>query len=189
VLKGLKRLVLVAALFAANAGTMRHAFPGRSKWLEQWRTHLIRMLGAHIGQDSFVRRGLYITSPRHFRMGSRCKLGPFARLFLYADLTIGDNVEIGSGLTVHTSEHLFEDPEQPLAKQGAIYGEIAIGSDVYIGSNVTVLAGSTIEDRVVVGAASLVKGRLRSGFLYAGIPAKPIRPLSSTDFKMRAGGG
>lgn len=179
--------MLMGLLFAANAGTLRHAFPGHSLWLERWRTNLVRMLGARIGQDSFIRCGIYLTSPRYLSMGSRCKLGPFARLFLYAQFTIGDNVEIGSGLTAHTADHLFNDPVQPLAKQGAIYREIAIGSDVYIGSNVTLLAGSVIEDRVVIGAASLVKGRLQSGFLYAGIPAKPIRRLPSSDTLNQSG--
>jgi maltose O-acetyltransferase len=113
-------------------------------------------------------------------MGMRSKLGPFAKLFLYADLTIGDDVEIGSDLTVHTAEHRFDDPKLPLAKQGSVYMPVEIRDDVYIGSGVTILPGTVIESRVVIGAGSVVKGVIKSGFVYAGMPARPIRPLAAS---------
>ena len=51
---------------------------------------------------------------------------------------------------------------------------INIKSDIYIGNKTTILPGSTIESNVIVGACSLVKGTLKSGYVYAGIPAKMI---------------
>ena len=110
-------------------------------------------------------------------MGARSKIGPFCQLFLNDRLVIGDDVEIGSGLVVHTAEHIISDKTKPLAKQGAHYRPVEIKSDVYMGSNVTILPGVTIQSRVVVGACALVSSNLKSGYLYGGVPAKQIRPL------------
>ena len=52
-----------------------------------------------------------------------------------------------------------------------------IGSDVWIGARVTVLMGAKINNRVVVGAGSLVNKDLESGYIYAGIPAKKIKKI------------
>jgi acetyltransferase-like isoleucine patch superfamily enzyme len=167
------------AFWLANGITLRHDFSHGSEWLENLRTTLVRRLGARIGKDSVIRRGAFITRASHLNMGRRSKLGPFAKLFLYDDLIIGDDVEIGSNLTVHTAEHKFGNPVLPLTKQGSVYMPVEIQDDVYIGSDVIILSGAVIESRVVIGAGSVVKGRIKSGFIYAGMPARPIRPLAS----------
>lgn len=97
--------------------------------------------------------------------------------FLYSKLSIGDNVEIGSGLTVHTSEHAFSDTARPLSKQGAEHKPVTIGNDVYMGSSVTVLSGVTIGDRCVIGAGAVVTKDLESGYVYVGVPARKLKPL------------
>ncbi len=137
----------------------------------------LRGCGASIGKQSFIRYKSFITNPRFIVLGDRTKVGPFCRFFLNAQLIIGDDVEIGAGLVVHTAEHIMSDGNKPLAKQGANYQIIKIDSDVYIGSNVTLLPGITIESRTVVGAGAVVTSDLESGFVYGGVPAKPLRPL------------
>ena len=51
---------------------------------------------------------------------------------------------------------------------------IKIGDNVFLGIDVVVLPGTVIGDNVIVGAKSLVKGKLESNSVYAGIPAKYI---------------
>jgi maltose O-acetyltransferase len=146
---------------------------------ERARVFFARALGANIGKKSVLRKGQFITSFEHLNIGDRTTIGPFGRFFLFAELTIGDDVEIGSGLTVHTSEHLLDDPSKPLGKQGNRRAKVVISSDVYIGSNVTITTGSVIERRVVVAAGAVVSGTLKSGSIYGGVPAKPIKQLTT----------
>jgi maltose O-acetyltransferase len=40
-----------------------------------------------------------------------------------------------------------------------------------------ILSGVRIENKVVIGAGSVVTKNLESGFVYAGVPAKKIRKI------------
>lgn len=51
---------------------------------------------------------------------------------------------------------------------------IFIGEDVWIAAGCKILKGSYIEDGVVIGAMSLVKGRIKANTINVGIPAKRI---------------
>jgi acetyltransferase-like isoleucine patch superfamily enzyme len=61
------------------------------------------------------------------------------------------------------------------------FGRVIIGNNVFLGFNVTLLPGAKIGDNVIVGAHSLVKGKLSSNSVYAGSPAKYI--CSIDDYK------
>ena len=55
-------------------------------------------------------------------------------------------------------------------------GVLKLGRGVIVSQNVVILSGSHIADGVVVGASSLVKGKLEGFHIYAGNPAKKIKP-------------
>lgn len=77
-------------------------------------------------------------------------------------LTIGSDVTIGHRAVLH----------------GA-----AIGNRVLVGMGAIVMDGAIVEDDVVIAADALVTPgkRLRSGYLYAGSPARETRPLSEKE--------
>lgn len=79
-------------------------------------------------------------------------------------LTIGADVTIGHGAILHGCE---------------------VGDRVLIGMRATVMDGAVIEDDVVIAAGALVTPgkRLRSGYLYAGSPARERRPLSEGEME------
>ena len=58
-----------------------------------------------------------------------------------------------------------------------------IGDRVLVGMAATVMDGAVVEDGVVIAAGALVAPgkRLRSGFLYAGTPAREIRSLNEQE--------
>ena len=51
---------------------------------------------------------------------------------------------------------------------------IKIESNIFIGHKAIILPGTHIESNVIIGAGSVVKGRIISNKVYAGVPAKPI---------------
>ncbi len=77
-------------------------------------------------------------------------------------LTIGADVTIGHNATLHGC---------------------TIGDRVLIGMGAIVMDGAVVEDEVVIAAGALVTpGKtLRSGHLYAGSPAREMRPLSEKE--------
>lgn len=160
-----------------NPFILRYSFPLLSHVTEILRMISLRMMGAKIAKNSWVRSRLFITNPKYLNIGKNSKIGICGNLFLYDKFYVGDNVEIGSRLTVHTAEHKFNDPERPIPKQGSVYMPVIIKSNVYIGSNVIILPGITINDKVIVAAGAVITKDLESGFIYGGVPAKKLREI------------
>lgn len=86
------------------------------------------------------------------------------------NVTIGENCSISWYCTIIDSN--FHEID---LGSGIITKEVIIGNNVWIGNNVTILPGTIIEDNVIIGAQSLVKGHFLEGGIYAGNPAKLIR--------------
>jgi len=59
---------------------------------------------------------------------------------------------------------------------------IDIGSFVYIGSEIRMAPGGTLPSRCIVGIGAVITGKLsEEGHLIAGVPARPVKELSSDD--------
>ena len=59
---------------------------------------------------------------------------------------------------------------------------VEIGELTYVGSEIRVAPGGVIPSRCIVGIGSVITGRLEGeNQLIAGVPAKPIKPLSEED--------
>jgi carbonic anhydrase/acetyltransferase-like protein (isoleucine patch superfamily) len=76
-----------------------------------------------------------------------------------ADVVIGDRVSIGHRAILHGCH---------------------IGDDVLVGMGAIVMDHVVVESGVIIAAGSVVLegSRLESGFLYAGVPARKVKPVS-----------
>mgnify|MGYP002635248996 CR=1 FL=1 len=146
--------------------------------LDKLRMNLLRFSGSKIGKNSYVHSNVMILKPENLIIGERSNVGSNSEIFNYSKFYIGDNVDIGTQFYVNTTNHKINDKKKPLAYQGGISKEIKIGSDIWIGARVTMLSGARIKNRVVIGAGSLITKILKSGYVYAGVPAKKINKTS-----------
>ncbi len=121
--------------------------------------------GAVLGASSVIRAdGHFVQVGNSFRLGDR------ATVHIAHDLyptIIGDRVAVGANAVVHAC---------------------TVGNDCVIGDNAVVLDGSVLEDGIVLKAGSIVfpRSKLAGGQLYAGSPAKPVRPLHPGEIEERA---
>jgi acetyltransferase-like isoleucine patch superfamily enzyme len=90
-------------------------------------------------------------------------------------IKIGSYVQIGEYTSIRDTTHDYNDYGSPMMKNSDKSDSIIIGSDVWIGRGCLIQPGSIIEDGVVVGANSIVKGRLSSGKIYVGNPLREVR--------------
>ena len=141
------------------------------------RVNLLRFCGAKIGTNSSVHPNVMILNPQNLVIGNNSNIGSNSEIFNYSKIIIGDNVDIGTQFYINTNNHNTDNPNKPLAYQGAESKKIEIGSDVWIGARVTILSGVKIQNRVVIGACSLVNKNLPSNGVYAGVPATWKRKL------------
>lgn len=177
--KMIKHIIGSPLFYLLNRFDLRYSFMRNhlGETIEQSRNNSLKLMGAAIGNGSYVRKDCFITNPSFLTIGDRSKIGIRSELYLYTNFSVGNDVEIGSGLIVHTSEHTIDDKNKPLAKQGAKYKPVTIEDDVYIGSRVTILSGVTVHSRVVIAAGAVVTKDLESGSIYGGVPATPIRKI------------
>lgn len=134
--------------------------------------------GCALGARSILYRDVQIlaTTGGRFSIGRDSHFAPGAYLLVGAQqLHIGDDVAIGPGLMLFCESN--DVSGEGLFRQQYRRADVRIGSNVFIGARVTVLPGATIEDNVAVAAHAVVTGRLASGWLYGGAPARPLRKL------------
>jgi carbonic anhydrase/acetyltransferase-like protein (isoleucine patch superfamily) len=106
-------------------------------------------------------------------------------------ITVGARTSVQDGCVLHiTHAGPFNPDGWPLSigsdvtiGHGAILHGCTVGSRVLVGMGATVMDGAVIEDDVVIAAGALVTPgkRLRSGYLYAGSPAREMRELSQKE--------
>jgi acetyltransferase-like isoleucine patch superfamily enzyme len=171
-----KALLLLYALI--NQINFHFKFRTIDIFLNKIRISLLRMCGSEIGINSSIHPKVMILMPENLVIGNNSNIGSNSEIFNYSKVIIGDNVDIGTQLYVNTNNHITSDPSKPLAYQGSISREIKIGSDIWIGARVTILSNTIIEDRVIIGAGSLINKKLKSGYMYAGVPAKEKKQIN-----------
>ena len=138
--------------------------------------------------------GVYLQGPIYFDYGVFTKFGKgcYANFNLTVldccPVTIGDNVFIGTGVSIVTPVHplLAEERNMYLNEHGILTDKeyakpITIGSNCWIASNVTICGGVTVGDNTVIGAGSVVTRDIPSGVLAVGNPCKVIRKLTEKD--------
>jgi len=103
----------------------------------------------------------------------------------------GSNIQDGSVLHVtHDSEYspggfALNIGESVTVGHKVILHACTIGNHCLVGMGSTVLDGAVLEDKVMLGANSLVSPgkRLESGYLYLGSPARQARKLTDEEMQ------
>jgi carbonic anhydrase/acetyltransferase-like protein (isoleucine patch superfamily) len=101
------------------------------------------------------------------RMGNKVNIQDGAILhatYLKCGTTLGNNVSVGHRAIVHGC---------------------TIHDHVLVGMGAIVMDQAVVESNVLIGAGAVVteKMHLESGWIYAGVPAKKVKPLSIEAFK------
>lgn len=160
---------------AARARTLTQQFNGADPADGARRRELLQLLLRRIGEGSEV------VSPFYCDYGYRISIG--ARTFVnlglvcldVADVTIGDDVQVGPNVQLLTPTH----PVDPVLRRQRWEGAspITIGDNVWLGGGVIVCPGVTIGDHSVIGAGAIVNRDIPESVVAVGNPAQVIRHL------------
>jgi len=110
-----------------------------------------------------------------FTIGNNSVLSYGVLISCSKKIKIGNDVHIGEYTSVRDSSHDYSELGVPMKYNPDISNEINIGNNVWIGRGCMIMPGTIIEDGVVVGANSIVKGHLLANNIYAGSPIKFIK--------------
>lgn len=145
-LRASRMVARVVGLFSARA-YMRMVIP------------LFRALGVRMnGKPRFIAPSVYIDDLDKVTLGDRCVLSAHVVLLThdYSYTTALRAVGRHEGGDV------------------ALIRPIMVGSNVFVGWGTIIMPGTTVEDDVVIGAGSVVRGRVAEGSVVMGSPAQVV---------------
>lgn len=140
--------------------------------------------------------------------GSRMRFGSGVRLSRYslveaegsAVLELDDDVFLNEGVKIVAAESVRIGEGTLFGPNACVYDHdhahdlsgvryeltsapVVIGKRCWIGANATITKGVSIADGVIVGAGSVVTSSLREPGIYAGTPARLVKPLDSGAYR------
>jgi len=142
-----------------------------------------------IGDHTTIGDGVIILAP-HFSIGDYCKVHRNSLLAGHQDMRIGHNAWIGQDCVLDSTGSLLAGNNLCVGAHSSLwshvkYGDVTegcrfanakpliIGHDVWIGDS-TVVTPTTIQDKVMVLANSVVGHKCVRNHIYAGVPARDV---------------
>ncbi|MDI5891035.1 gamma carbonic anhydrase family protein [Halomonas rhizosphaerae] len=125
-------------------------------------------------------------------LGDDCSVWPMA--VIRGDMhriRIGARTSVQDGSVLHITHASDFNPdgfpltigEEVTIGHKAILHGCTLGNRILVGMGAIVMDGAVVEDEVIIAAGAVVTPdkRLESGHVYAGNPAKALRPLKETE--------
>lgn len=114
-------------------------------------------------------------------IGNKVQFGQ--NCMVQCDLEIGNEVLIASNVSfIGRNDHNYNVVGSSIWNSPRGENLITrIGNDCWIGHGVIVLAGVTVGDGSIIAAGSVVTSDIDSFFIYAGVPAKKVKPRFTTE--------
>lgn len=126
----------------------------------------------YVGHNAIL-KGYY---KNEMHIGNGCWIGQQVFLHSAGGLTIGNDVGIGPGVCILTSQHdLDQEHHLPILKRKLRFAPVRIGNGSDVGANAVILPGVSLGDYVQVGAGAVVTKSFPSDSVIVGVPARNVR--------------
>ncbi len=140
------------------------------------------MVGIDIGSGSAIHMGVRFYNPKNIIIGNDTIVGEGAVLDGRAKLTIGDHVDIATGVMIYNSQHDIESDDFHATNE-----QVVIDDYVFIGPRAIILPGVTIGKGAVVAAGAVVTKDVGSFEIVGGVPAKVIGERKNKELHYKLG--
>ena len=141
--------------------------------------YLISRLLKTVGSNFVCDEGVKIYNHNNISLGDNVVLnyGVILQSCEGAPIEIGNNVTISYNSKILTGGLNLNDFKD-VRERSHEAGKVIIGDNVWIGANTIILPGVTIPNNSVFASGSIVSKSFKDeNFLYAGVPAKPIKKV------------
>ena len=117
---------------------------------------------ARFGKEQITRgNAVFRVEGGELTVGDKCFFNQNVSITCKKKIVIGDRCQIANNVVIVDHDHAGSE-------NWGSYVEtpVTIGNDVWIGANVVIMRGTTIGDKAVIGAGSIVKGDVPAGKVY-----------------------
>lgn len=138
--------------------------------------------GVKIGRGSKIHVFARFFEPKNIRIGEDTLIGEHAFLDGRAPLTIGNHVDIATGVLFYNSEHDINSEDFHATEE-----PVVVEDYVFIGPRAIVLPGVTIGRGAIVAAGAVVTKNVAPFEIVGGVPAQKIGERQNQDPHYRLG--
>jgi maltose O-acetyltransferase len=136
------------------------------------RKSLLRALLGSFGPGSWIEAPFFCDYGTQVHLGARVFVNTACVFLDAAPIKLGDDVQLGPGVQLLTSDHPRDASERAAGLETA--RPISIGARAWLGGGVVVLPGIEIGEDAVIGAGSVVTRSIAAGAVAAGNPCRVI---------------
>lgn len=143
-----------------------------STWLpgSTWRVVLLRLFGATIGEGVVIKPGVRVKFPWKLTIGNYSWIGENAWIDNLAEVRIGDHCCVSQQVYLCTGSHKWNSVNFPL-----VVRDIVLCDGCWVAARATIAPGVVVGPGSVLGLGAVATSDLVEGWVYLGIPAKPIK--------------
>lgn len=135
-----------------------------------YRNFLLRLFGARIGSHAHIYASCHIWAPWNLSVGYFSCIGPYVECYNQGEITIGNHVVISQRSYLCASSHDYHKIDFPL-----ILCPITIHDECWIAASAFIGPGAVIGHACVVGASTVLCGKLPDYSIAVGNPAKILK--------------
>ena len=128
----------------------------------------------HLGTNVQIDISTNFIYPKNLAVGNNVYIGPKGFLNAMAKIEIKSGTIIGPNLMILTANHNFKNPNYLPYDETYILKEVIIGENVWIGANVLILPGTEIEEGAIIGAGTVVSGKIPKMAIVIGNPCQVV---------------
>jgi putative colanic acid biosynthesis acetyltransferase WcaF len=144
--------------------------------LDRWRAGVLRLFGAHIGRECRISNTARIWAPWNLICEDFVEIDDEVEIYNPAAAWLGARCRISRGafLCGATLDYARAEMQPVLAP-------IAVGRYAWIAARACVMMGVSVGNGAVLGLGSIATRDLEGWVVYAGAPARPVRPRPRVD--------
>ena len=131
-----------------------------------------------LGPHANIRDGVVLKSEGELDIGHEVPVSYGGMIHCVERITIDDRAGLAERVTVVDSDHTHDGTDTYFLAAPLKVAPVHIGSNVFVCAGAVITRGADIGANSVIAANAVVgEGEHPGGQLYAGAPARPIRPL------------
>ncbi len=150
--------------------------------IHHFRRFFYRLFGMRIGKGSTIHMFASIYRSSGISVGKDTIIGEWTVLDGRDKLTIGDHVDVATGVMIYNGEHDINDESfKPT------FAPVVVEDYVFIGPRAIILPGVTIKKGAVVAAGAVVTKDVEEFKIVGGVPAREIGERQNKNLNYKLG--